>query len=234
MTSPPAYPIADNLQAVRQRIERAAREYPRDPASIRLIAVSKTFTPASMAAAAVAGQIDFGESYVQEAVEKIQALADRRALLQWHFIGPLQSNKARQVAEQFDWVHSIDRLKIAQRLSDLRPPELPDLQVCIQVNIDGEATKSGVGPDDLPALARAVNGLPRLRLRGLMCIPAPTGAPALQRRAFARVAALADALRSSGIAIDTLSMGMSDDLESAIAEGATMVRVGTAIFGGRA
>ncbi|GAA4331368.1 YggS family pyridoxal phosphate-dependent enzyme [Pigmentiphaga soli] len=225
--------IADNLQRVRRRIDRAALDSGRDPSAIRLIAVSKSFPQQAVAEAVAAGQRDFGESYVQEAIVKIEALAAQRALLQWHFIGPLQSNKARPVAERFDWVHSVDRLKIAQRLSELRPAQLPPLQVCIQVNIDGQASKHGVAPADAPALARAVAGLPRLRLRGLMSIPAPMQSAAGQREVFGRVAALAAQLRDEGIAVDTLSMGMSDDLEPAVAAGATMVRVGTAIFGRR-
>lgn len=227
-------PIADHLQAVRQRIDRAALACGRDPAAITLMAVSKTFDAGAVQAAIDAGHTVFGESYVQEAIAKIDALQAAPGQLAWHFIGPLQSNKARPVAEYMDWVHSIDRLKIAQRLSDLRPDSLGPLQVCLQVNIDNESTKSGVAPPDVLALARAVHGLPRLRLRGLMAIPAPSDDPMVQRAAFARLAALQRQLQDEGLPVDTLSMGMSDDLEAAVAEGATIVRVGTAIFGARA
>jgi pyridoxal phosphate enzyme (YggS family) len=225
--------IADNLEAVRQRIALAAREHDRDPSAIQLIAASKSVPPESILLAFAAGQTAFAESYVQEAVDKIRQLANLRAAVEWHFIGPLQSNKARQVAESFDWVHSVDRLKIAQRLSDLRPDTSPELQFCIQVNLDGEETKSGVAPQDVLELARSVQALPRMRLRGLMSIPAPHPTQVLQRQAFARLAALAQQLNDEGIQVDTLSMGMSDDLEAAVAEGSTMVRVGTAIFGAR-
>lgn len=227
-------PIADHLQAVRQRIDRAAQACGRDLASITLMAVSKTFDADAVQAAIDAGHTVFGESYVQEAIAKIALLQVAPGQLVWHFIGPLQSNKARQVAEHMDWVHSIDRLKIAQRLSDLRPDSLGPLQVCLQVNIDNEPTKSGVAPSDVLALAQAVHELPRLRLRGLMAIPAPSDDPVVQRAAFARVAALQRQLQDAGLPVDTLSMGMSDDLEAAVAEGATIVRVGTAIFGARA
>jgi pyridoxal phosphate enzyme (YggS family) len=223
--------IEKRLQAVKSRIERAAKAAGRDPRDIVLVAVSKTFPPDAVRAAHAAGQRDFGENHAQEATGKIAALA---ALdLVWHFIGPLQSNKTRLVAERFAWVHSIDRLKIAERLSAQRPEALPALQVCIQVNVSGEASKSGVAPEAAPALARAVTTLPRLRLRGLMAIPEPTDDPALQRRRFESLRALKDRLGAEGLALDTLSMGMSDDLEAAIAVGATMVRVGTAIFGTR-
>jgi pyridoxal phosphate enzyme (YggS family) len=226
--------IADHLQAVRQRIDRAAQACGRDPAAVTLMAVSKTFDADAVQAAIDAGHTVFGESYVQEAIAKMDALQAARGPLAWHFIGPLQSNKARQVAEHMDWVHSIDRLKIAQRLSDLRPEGLAPLQVCLQVNLDNEATKSGVAPHDVLPLAQAVHGLPRLHLRGLMSIPAPSDDPAVQRAAFARLAALQQQLQDAGLPVDTLSMGMSDDLEAAVAEGATIVRVGTAIFGNRA
>jgi pyridoxal phosphate enzyme (YggS family) len=195
------------------------------------VAVSKTFPPAAVRAAHAAGQRDFGENHAQEALAKVDALAD--LALVWHFIGPLQSNKTRQVAERFAWVHSIDRLKIAERLSAQRLEALPPLQVCIQVNVSGEATKSGVAPEEAPALARAVAALPRLRLRGLMAIPEPTDDSALQRRRFESLCTLQEQLVAAGLPLDTLSMGMSDDLEAAIAAGATMVRVGTAIFGAR-
>ena len=199
---------------------------------MRLLAVSKTWPADSVREAAAAGQRAFGENYVQEGVAKVEALAGLG--LEWHFIGPLQSNKTRLVANSFAWVHSIDRLKIAERLSEQRDVHLPPLEVCIQVNVSGEASKSGVAPDDLPELARAVSALPRLRLRGLMAIPEPTSDVALQRARFASLRQLREQLNAGGLQLDTLSMGMSDDLEAAIAEGSTMVRVGTAIFGGRA
>ncbi|QEI05403.1 YggS family pyridoxal phosphate-dependent enzyme [Pigmentiphaga aceris] len=225
--------IAEQLHAVRQRIAQAAAQHGRAPDTIELLAVSKTFSADAIRDAYAAGQHAFGESYVQEAVDKISTLADLPELVCWHFIGPLQSNKTRQVAAHFDWVHAIDRLKIAERLSEQRPVGLPPLQVCVQVNISGEASKSGVEPDQVAALAHAVAALPNLRLRGLMAIPAPCDDPAQARAPFARLAALAQALRADGLDIDTLSMGMSDDLDAAIAEGATLVRVGTAIFGSR-
>lgn len=214
------------------RIARAAVAAGRDPAGVRLLAVSKTWPAESVREAAAAGQRAFGENYVQEGVAKVEALADLG--LEWHFIGPLQSNKTRLVANRFSWVHSIDRLKIAERLAEQRDVHLPPLDVCIQVNVSGEASKSGVAPADLPELARAVASLPRLRLRGLMAIPEPTPDVALQRARFASLRMLRDELNAAGLGLDTLSMGMSDDLEAAIAEGSTMVRVGTAIFGSRA
>lgn len=214
------------------RIARAAVAAGRDPAGVRLLAVSKTWPAESVREAAAAGQRAFGENYVQEGVAKVEALADLE--LEWHFIGPLQSNKTRLVANRFAWVHSIDRLKIAERLAEQRDVHLPPLDVCIQVNVSGEASKSGVAPADLPELARAVASLPRLRLRGLMAIPEPTPDVALQRARFASLRMLRDELNAAGLGLDTLSMGMSDDLEAAIAEGSTMVRVGTAIFGARA
>jgi len=214
------------------RIARAAVAAGRDPAGVRLLAVSKTWPAESVREAAAAGQRAFGENYVQEGVAKVEALADLG--LEWHFIGPLQSNKTRLVANRFAWVHSIDRLKIAERLAEQRDVHLPPLDVCIQVNVSGEASKSGVVPADLPELARAVASLPRLRLRGLMAIPEPTPDVALQRARFASLRMLRDELNAAGLGLDTLSMGMSDDLEAAIAEGSTMVRVGTAIFGSRA
>ncbi|QDF98855.1 YggS family pyridoxal phosphate-dependent enzyme [Azoarcus sp. DD4] len=223
--------ISANLQAVGERIAEAARAAGRDPGEVGLLAVSKTWPAEAVREAAAAGQRAFGENYVQEGVAKADALA---ALgLEWHFIGPLQSNKTRPVAQYFAWVHSVDRLKIAQRLAEQRDVHLPPLNVCIQVNVSGEGSKSGVAPADLPALARAVAALPRLRLRGLMCIPEPTGDAALQRRRFAELRRLRDDLAADGLALDTLSMGMSHDIEAAVAEGATMVRVGTAIFGTR-
>ena len=213
------------------RIAGAAEAAGRDAAEVRLLAVSKTWPADSVREAAAAGQCAFGENYVQEGAEKVDALAGLG--LEWHFIGPLQSNKTRLVANRFVWVHSIDRLKIAERLSAQRDAHLPPLEVCIQVNVSGEASKSGVAPGELPELAHAVAGLPRLRLRGLMAIPEPTSDVALQRARFATLRQLRDQLNADGLALDTLSMGMSDDLEAAIAEGSTMVRVGTAIFGSR-
>lgn len=200
-----------------------------------LLAVSKTFGPDSVREAHAAGQMAFGENYVQEALAKIEALADLRAQLQWHFIGPLQSNKTRPVAEVFDWVHSVDRLKIAERLAAQRPAGLPALNVCLQVNVSGEASKGGVAPAELPALAAAVAALApgQLRLRGLMSIPEPTDDAGQQRAAHRRLRELLEALRQQGLVLDTLSMGMSADLEAAIAEGSTIVRIGTAIFGAR-
>lgn len=220
------------MQNIAERIAQAAAVSGRDPSAIRLLAVSKTWPVESLREAAAAGQRAFGESYVQEAIDKVDALAGEG--LEWHFIGPLQSNKTRPVANAFAWVHSVDRLKIAQRLSEQRDVHLPPLQVCIQVNVSGEASKSGVAPEALPELARAVAALPRLQLRGLMTIPEPTPDVALQRARFASLRHMLDALNGEGMALDTLSMGMSDDLEAAIAEGSTIVRVGTAIFGSRA
>ena len=224
--------IADNLQAIRSRIAQAARLAGRSPDSVALLAVSKTKPLADIVAAAAAGQTAFGENYVQEGVEKVLATAvDRK--LEWHFIGPLQSNKSRLVAEHFDWVHTIDRLKIAERLSAQRPANLPPLNVCVQVNVSGEASKSGCRPDETAALCRAVAALPGLRLRGLMTIPEPTDDPQAQRLPFRQLRDLHEQLRADGLPLDTLSMGMSHDLEAAIAEGATLVRIGTAIFGER-
>lgn len=227
--------IDANLQEVKGRIGRACVAAGRSAQSVTLLAVSKTFGPGVVRAAVAAGQRDFGENYVQEALAKIDALADRRAELRWHLIGPLQGNKTRVVAENFDWVHGVDRLKIAERLAAQRPAGLPPLQLCLQVNVSGEASKSGVSPDDLPALAQAVAALPRdrVRLRGLMSIPAPAEGFDAQRRPHRRLRELLDDLNSRGLGLDTLSMGMSADLEAAIAEGATIVRVGTAIFGPR-
>lgn len=223
--------IGINLQAVKQRIENAARACGRDPAAVGLVAVAKTFGADAVAVARRHGQRVFGENYVQEAVDKIVALPGLG--LDWHFIGPIQSNKTRAIAEHFDWVHSVDRLKIAERLSAARPHGSAPLQMCIQVNIGDESTKSGVAPGRTLELARAVAALPRLRLRGLMAIPPASGDPAQQRRYFAQLRQLKDDIAAGGIALDTLSMGMSADLEAAIAEGATLVRVGTAIFGER-
>jgi pyridoxal phosphate enzyme (YggS family) len=223
--------IADNLQAVQARIAKAAAAAGRSPESVRLLAVSKTWPLASVIDAADAGQRAFGENYVQEGIDKIAAISGRN--LEWHFIGPLQSNKSRPVAERFDWVHSIDRLKIAERLSAQRPAYLPPLQVCVQVNVSGEASKSGCAPDEALDLCRAVTTLPGLRLRGLMAIPEPTDDPAAQRAPFRRLRKTYEQLRAAGLPLDTLSMGMSHDLEAAVAEGATIVRIGTAIFGER-
>lgn len=223
--------ISTNLQAVRVRIAAAAQLAGRAVEDIRLLAVSKTFPPERVREAAQAGQIAFGENYLQESLEKIAALADLG--LEWHFIGPLQSNKTRPVAEYFSWVHGIERLKIAERLSAARGAARPPLQVCIQVNVSGEASKSGVSPGEAAALAHAVAGLPNLRLRGLMAIPEPTDDMPLARQRFAMLRELLEALNKAGMALDTLSMGMSHDLEAAILEGATIVRVGTAIFGER-
>ena len=224
--------IGVNLQAVRQRITEASRACGRDSGGVGLIAVSKTFGADAVAAAHACGLRVFGENYVQEALEKIAALAGTPGL-EWHFIGPIQSNKTRQIAENFAWVHSVDRAKIAERLSAARPAALAPLQVCIQINIGGEDTKSGATPADALALARAVAALPRLNLRGLMAIPPTSADPAQQHRYFAELRELKEQLTASGIALDTLSMGMSADLEAALAEGATLVRVGTAIFGRR-
>jgi pyridoxal phosphate enzyme (YggS family) len=222
--------ISADLQAVGQRIAAAARAAGRDPGSVRLLAVSKTFSEAAVRAAAAAGQRAFGENYVQEALAKMAALSDLG--LEWHFIGPLQSNKTRAVAEHFDWVHSVDRMKIAERLSAARAGR-PPLQVCLQVNTSGEASKGGVQPEEAVELARAVARLPHLRLRGFMTIPEPTRDVTLLRSRFRLLRELRDALNARGLELDTLSMGMSDDLEAAILEGATIVRVGTAIFGAR-
>ncbi|MCW5623899.1 MAG: YggS family pyridoxal phosphate-dependent enzyme [Burkholderiales bacterium] len=223
--------VQQRLQAVRDRIETAAQAVGRDPAQITLIAVSKTFPVDAIRAAAAAGQRDFGESYVQEADAKIDATSDLSLI--WHHIGPIQSNKTRSIAERCHWVHAVDRAKIAERLSMQRPAGLAPLQICLQVNVSGETTKSGVDPADVLALAAAVTDLPHLRLRGLMAIPAPTDDVAAQRRQFGVLRACLERLNAVGHGLDTLSMGMSDDLESAIAEGATMVRVGRAIFGTR-
>jgi pyridoxal phosphate enzyme (YggS family) len=224
--------IAAKLQTVRSRIVAACLSAGRDPAQVTLLAVSKTFGPEAVAEAFAAGQTAFGENYVQEAVEKMSALPGLP--LEWHCIGPIQSNKTRLVAENFAWVHTVDRLKIAQRLSEQRPDNLPPLQVCIQVNVDGGPTKSGVPPTDALALARQVAALPRLQLRGLMCIPEPAPDFLAACAAFARAKTLFDKLNQAGLRLDTLSMGMTSDLEAAIHSGSTLVRVGTAIFGGRA
>lgn len=223
--------IAANLETVRKRIAAACLAAGRAPGDVRLLAVSKTFGPEAVAEAHAAGQAAFGENYIQEAVEKMAALS--HLPLEWHCIGPIQSNKTRLVAQHFAWAHTVDRLKIAQRLSEQRPAELPPLQVCIQVNVDGGPTKSGVLPAEALALAREVAALPRLCLRGLMCIPEPAPDFIAARAVFMRAKALFDQIKADGLALDTLSMGMTADLEAAIDAGSTLVRVGTAIFGGR-
>ena len=223
--------IASNLQAVNHVIAQAVGAAQRSREEVTLLAVSKTFPDAAIRVAYQAGQLAFGESYVQEALDKIEALRDLP--LQWHFIGPIQSNKTRAIAENFSWVHSVDRLKTAERLSAQRPGDLPPLNVCIQVNVSGEASKGGVTPDRLAQLAQAVAHLPRLNLRGLMAIPAPTPGVDEQRKPFARLRELKQQISTQGLILDTLSMGMSDDLSAAVLEGATIVRVGTAIFGER-
>ncbi|AUG10469.1 YggS family pyridoxal phosphate-dependent enzyme [Pseudomonas sp. S09G 359] len=220
--------IADNIGQVSQRIRAAADAVQRDASSIHLLAVSKTKPAQAVREAYAAGQLEFGENYLQEALGKQAELTDLP--LSWHFIGPIQSNKTRAIAENFAWVHSVDRLKIAQRLSEQRPADLPPLNICIQVNVSGEASKSGCTPTDLPALADAISALPRLKLRGLMAIPEPTEDRTQQDAAFATVR---DLQASLNLPLDTLSMGMSHDLESAIAQGATWVRIGTALFGAR-
>lgn len=230
--------IGGNLQALRERIARAAEAAGRDPASVSLLAVSKTHPAQMVGQAFAAGQRAFGENYVQEAIEKMGGVedllgAERARELEWHLIGPVQGNKTRIAAERFAWVQTLGRERIARRLSEQRPAELPPLNVLVQVNVSGEASKSGVAPGEAAALARIVAGLPRLRLRGLMAIPEPAPDVAFQRARFRSVRELFERLRAEGLALDTLSMGMSDDLEAAIAEGATMVRVGTAIFGPR-
>ena len=224
--------IPGNLQHVRARIATACQRAGRGVEEVTLLAVSKTFGADAVRAAAAAGQRAFGENYIQEGVEKIAALRDLG--LTWHCIGPIQSNKTRLVAEHLDWVHTVDRLKIAERLSAQRPADRPPLNVCIQVNIDGGANKSGVAPGEALALARAVAALPQLKLRGLMSIPEIAPDFEAARAVHASARALFDQLNADGLGLDTLSMGMSDDLEAAIAAGSTMVRVGTAIFGSRA
>ncbi len=227
--------IAQNLVFVTQAIAQAATSAGRAPADVQLLAVSKTFGPEAVIEAAEAGQLAFGENYLQEALDKMTAVQALRAdlVLDWHFIGPIQSNKTRPIAEYFSWVHAVDREKIAQRLSDQRPEGLPPLNLCLQVNVSGEASKSGVAPPELLALAQSVALMPRLRLRGLMAIPEPAETVEAQRLPFRQLRELQAMLASHGIATDTLSMGMSADMAAAIAEGATMVRVGTAIFGKR-
>ncbi|MCF7533513.1 YggS family pyridoxal phosphate-dependent enzyme [Pseudomonas petrae] len=220
--------IAENISTLAERIRSAAQAVQRDPASVGLLAVSKTKPASDLREAYDAGLRDFGENYLQEALGKQAELIDLPLI--WHFIGPIQSNKTRAIAENFAWVHSVDRLKIAQRLSEQRPPELPPLNICIQVNVSGETSKSGCSPEDLPALAQAISALPNLKLRGLMAIPEPTDDRDEQNASFAAVSTLQAQM---GLPLDTLSMGMSHDLEAAIAQGATWVRIGTALFGAR-
>ncbi|ROH88803.1 YggS family pyridoxal phosphate-dependent enzyme [Stagnimonas aquatica] len=224
--------FADNLASLQTRIAAACQCAGRPPASVRLLAVSKTMPVERLREAIVAGQRAFGENYVQEALEKIAALGGEG--LEWHHIGLIQSNKTAEIAAHFDWAHGVDRLKIAQRLSDQRPAGRAPLQVCVQVNISGEASKSGCAPTEALALCRSVAALPGLRLRGLMALPAPAAASTDPRAPFRQLRALFEQARSSGLALDTLSMGMSDDFEAAIAEGATLIRVGSALFGARA
>ena len=223
--------VTENLRKIRDLLAKAAEDAGRSVNDVRLLAVSKKQPVAAIREAAAAGQRDFGENQVLEGVEKITQIAD--PALVWHFIGHLQTNKTRMVAEHFDWVHSIDRLKTARRLSDQRPDDLADLNVCVQVNVDDEQSKSGVPLADAASLARQVAGLPRLRFRGLMCLPAIRDTFSDQREPFRRLRELADELRDDGLAVDTLSMGMSGDFRAAVFEGSTMVRVGTAIFGAR-
>ncbi|MEO6352258.1 MAG: YggS family pyridoxal phosphate-dependent enzyme [Burkholderiaceae bacterium] len=230
--------ISQNLQAVHAAIAQAAQAASRNPDSVRLLAVSKTFGAADVLEAARAGQSAFGENYLQEALDKLIAVGavlqqEQLPLPEWHFIGPIQSNKTRPIAEHFDWVHTVEREKIASRLSEQRPPLLAPLNICLQVNISGESSKSGAAPEEVAALARAVAAMPRLRLRGLMAIPEPVTDVDAQRQSFGRLRKLFDELNAQGCALDTLSMGMSADMAAAIAEGATIVRVGSAIFGQR-
>ena len=227
--------IAHKLQAVDATIQAAIKASGRDPGTVNLLAVSKTFPAGAVLEAVAAGQRAFGENYLQEGIDKIAAVAAALPgeAVEWHFIGPIQSNKTRPIAASFAWVHTVERLKVAQRLSEQRPDGMPPLNICLQVNISGEASKSGAAPEELPELARQVATLPRLKLRGLMAIPEPETDAAKQRTAFARVRSLFEQLRADGFDLDTLSMGMSADLEAAIAEGATIVRVGSAIFGSR-
>ncbi|QKJ88573.1 YggS family pyridoxal phosphate-dependent enzyme [Paramixta manurensis] len=224
--------IQHNLQETRQRIAAIAERCGRSPQEITLLAVSKTKPASAVAEAADAGQIAFGENYVQEGVEKIQALSERSPL-EWHFIGPLQSNKSRQVAEHFAWCHTVDRIRIASRLSEQRPAHLPPLNVLIQINISDEHSKSGIMLEELPALAQAVAALPNLRLRGLMAIPAPENDYQRQLTVAKKMADALATLKQKHPFVDTLSLGMSDDMEAAITAGSTMVRIGTAIFGAR-
>ena len=220
-----------HVNHVRSRIRSAAIAAGRDPNSVTLVAVTKAKTAESVRLAATAGVTDFGENYLQEALAKMDQLADLK--LKWHFIGGIQSNKTRAIAERFDWVQSVDRFSVARRLSEQRPFHAPPLNVCVQVALVPEPTKGGVAPDELAELARAIAGLPRLVLRGLMCVPPPQPNVAAERAVFAKLRAALDDLNAGGLKLDTLSMGMSGDFESAIAEGATLVRIGTALFGAR-
>jgi len=226
--------IALQLQQVHARMAQACTAAGRDPSKVTLLCVSKTQLPDAVREAFAAGERSFGENYVQEGVDKIATLVDLRSRIAWHLIGPLQSNKTRVVAEHFDWVHSVDRLKIAQRLSEQRPEHLAPLQICLQVNISGEASKSGLLPGDVAEVAKAVSLLPRLQLRGLMSIPEPANTEAAQRLPHVALRELFNVLIANGLPLDTLSMGMTADMDAAILEGATVVRVGTAIFGARA
>lgn len=226
--------IAKNLQIVRDQIHQASQTAQRNADAVCLLAVSKTRHADELRSAYQTGQRDFGENYLQEGLDKIEQLKD--LAICWHFIGPIQSNKTRPIAEHFHWVHSVDRFKIAQRLSDQRPAHLPPLNICLQINISAEASKSGLLPEELPAVAAQVQALPNIRLRGLMAIPAACSDPTLQRQPFAELRALLEQLQQQTPAatqLDTLSMGMSGDIDAAIAEGATIVRIGTAIFGAR-
>lgn len=223
--------IAKSLELTMRRIRQAEQKYGREPGSVKLLAVSKTRPVDEIRAARECGQFDFGENYAQEAVDKILQINDPRLI--WHFIGPVQSNKTRQIAAHFQWVHSVDRVKIAQRLNDARPGHLPPLNICIQINISHEKSKSGISPDDLPELVAACGNLPHLRLRGLMALPEPSADIELQRNPFRQVKMLLDSVSSPLLPLDTLSMGSTQDMEAAIAEGATIVRIGTALFGAR-
>ena len=223
--------IAQSLEEIRNRVTVLERRYERSPGAVRVLAVSKKKNPEAVRAAAEIGQREFGENTVQDALIKLDALADMD--LGWHFIGPIQSNKTRVVAARFHWVHSIDRAKIARRLNEQRPDGLPPLEVCIQINLSGETSKSGVEPQQVEELAQVVSEQPRLRLRGLMTLPRPCDELEDQRRPFAALRGILETLNAGGLALDTLSMGMTDDMEAAIAEGATIIRIGTAIFGPR-
>ena len=224
--------IEKNLNHIRTQILKTAQRYQRDPDSVLLLAVSKRKPAVDIRQAFLLGQKDFGENYLQEAQQKMQQLQDLE--ISWHFIGAIQSNKTREIAQSFAWAHCIDRLKIARRLSDQRPPTLPPLNVCIQVNLDHEESKAGIDPGEVADLAAAIDELPGIRLRGLMSIPAPQDNIEQQRAAFSKLACALESLRQGGISCDTLSMGMTQDMEAAIAEGSTLVRIGTAIFGERA
>ena len=223
--------VAGNLEKLREKIRLAERQYHRKPGSVRLLAVSKSRSAVEIHTAVACEQMDFGENYLQEAVTKMAALDNSG--IRWHFIGPVQSNKTRAIAERFEWVHSLDRIKIATRLNDMRPATAPPLNVCLEINISAEPTKSGINPEALSELAAAISGMPRLRLRGLMTMPKPCNDFAGQRSAFHRLRDYYDGLKAEGLQLDTLSMGTTDDMEAAIAEGSTMVRIGTAIFGPR-